>query len=280
TGGPWGAQGGGPPVEGTPDPHAGDPWGCLEERRDPYPPITPPPAGILYVVPIVDALRRDAQNPPEGLSISLCLAGDPNCKEPQQPAFGPVDGQPLAVFGVAVPFNFSGYMRLEADGYVTTEYVFGGPMIGGPDASQIDGHWIVPGLEIAPPRPDTMDDWFDADFAHGATREPGKGLLALRTIDCNGKRAAGVRVVSESSGIGFAYSSDGSGGFHTDSPPNDRLTPLTDKYGLAGFANLEPGNVRVQGQLESGVSYGNPAFRIRPDQVTVGELRPDYSYGR
>ena len=239
------------------------PWGCLAETPAPLDPLTPQPQAVVYVVPIVDFANPPTR--PDGLQIVVCQSNDGECTNPVPTMPMAVPNQPPAVVAIPLPYNFDGYLRLTATNYVTTEYYFGGPMIG-----SVDRQATVRGEAIPMLRQETMDGLF-GDVMQ--TRDRRTGVLAIRTIKCRGERAAGVELEMINQ-VGFGWTL-------ISNIPSGGDPPLpTDARGVAGFGNVPPGVIPVQGSMGE-LSFGRTAFRVRADQLTVGEVRKDVElYGR
>ena len=92
------------------------------------------------------------------------------------------DDELLYVQIIPIPYGLEGYLLLEAPDYVSTEYTFGGPMIGSRNREQ-----IIQGEAIPMLRAETMNTLF-GDVRQ--TCQLNTGVLAIRTIDCQGQRAA------------------------------------------------------------------------------------------
>jgi hypothetical protein len=111
----------------------------------------------------------------------------------------------------------------------------------------------------------------------GQALDPQRGILAARAVDCNGMRTAGVtlRLTGGNAQGSVPYT------IHNDlatfgTLSGDRpVSPIpTDSRGVAGFENLLPGVVTVEGVLDNQKSYGSVAIRIRANQLSEAELRP------
>jgi hypothetical protein len=236
-------------------------WDCLGTSPEPLEPLSPQPQVVTYAVPIVDF--ANPPTPPAGLVIQVCQSNDTNCASPVPHMEVQVDPMRPFIIGITIPYQLDGYLTLEAPGYVPTEYYFGGPMIG-----SLDRRPVVVGEAIPMLRQATMDTLFD-DVRE--TRAPGTGVLAIRTIDCRGIRAAGVQLepIDE---VGFQWTLLSNIPRNGDEP--------TDGRGVGGFGNVVPGVIAVQGKVGED-AFGRTALRVKPDQFTVGEIRWDADlYGR
>jgi hypothetical protein len=250
-----GGSGGG---DGAPPP---DPaWDCLEAPPPTLDPLTPQPEAVIYAVPIVDF--ANPPTPPPMLDVKVCQSNDRDCLSPIPVPITPDPMRPYIV-RIPVPYGLEGYLRLEAPGYVPTEYNFGGPMVGSRDRQP-----VVIGEAIPMLRTTTMDNLY-ADVSE--TRQPGTGVLAIRTIDCQGQRAAGV-LLDPINPVGFQWTL-------ISNLPRGGSEP-TDIRGVAGLGNVEPGVIAVQARMGE-TAYGRTAIRVKPDEFAVGEVRWDLdTYGR
>lgn len=52
----------------------------------------------------------------------------------------------------------------------------------------------------------------------------------------------------------------------------------TDARGVAGFANMTPRSVIVEGIAPDGTRYGRTAVPVKANTITQANLRPNYSY--
>jgi hypothetical protein len=241
-------------------------WDCLGE-----PPAVPPANAmrppITYVVPIVDFANPPTR--PEGLTITSCQGGDFDCEAPVPHMESPVPNQPPAVVAITLPYNFDGYLRLSATNYVTTEYYFGGPLLGALDG----GTTIQASAAIPMLRDTTMNGLFGL---LRRMRDTNSGVLAVRSIGCDGRPSKDVNVVMDQPTRGFGYTLINNAPVAADPPPS------TDQRGVSGYANVSPGGAAVQGYVgDTETAIGRGAFPVRANVVTVGEIRVDGGlYGR
>lgn len=243
-------EGGAPPTT--------DEWDCLDDT----PPAAPamPLPGVAYVVPVVDFANPPTPIP--GLKIKVCQTGDRDCAIPVKSSVTQPDPMRPFLYRVDLPYGFDGYLDLSAENYIGTEYYFGGIVVGGQD-----GQASITGEAIPPPTLVTADNLVK-DLAR-SVRDPDKGILAVRTIDCNGKRAAGVTVrLKENLDDALAYTL-------IRNLPVFAVPPRpTDSRGVAGFVNVRDGTVEVEGVLPDGRTYGSVPVRARANKLTVVEVRP------
>jgi hypothetical protein len=171
-----------------------------------------------------------------------------------------------------LPFNFSGAtLRLSAPGYAQLDYMFGGPLIGSPE-----GDMIVSGLAL-PMLTEQTRAAFYADLGSSSV-DPTRGMLAVRALNCRraiaplgglqGMRAAGVGIrATDPDAVSGAVPFRLSG---ANLPTPNELE--TDPTGVAGYANVQPRVVDIVAETPGGEIA--TAIRVRPDVITVAELRP------
>lgn len=253
-----GANGGGmgnpPPVELPPG------WACLDPENPlpPFQPPDPPPATINYFVPIADF---DTRRPVPGLTVKLCSSSacDPDIPIPE--VTQPNPAQP--VYLLQIPYGQAdSYLQVSAPDYATMDYYFGGPIIGSPNAMFLAN--AIPML-----RSETLDRLL-VDVRAPSPAPSGRGVLAIRTLDCAGQRAVGVEVEAgqemPEGTVPWALSDN-----NIASPD----TVTTDARGVAGFANVPAGAFTVQGiaPVGDGITYGRHTLRVKGGQITLGEVR-------
>ena len=267
-------------------------WACLNQPPGSLPVLSPVPKYIVYAVPIFD--YANPPTPVAELKIAACQVSDTICPvanevgQVQLPVAYPttIGGVPVTVplYQIVMPYGVNAYLRLSAPGYVTGEYLFGGPLVSldGKTTPLPDGSMaaVLSGLPITP-----LAEADANSFANsiGVTRDPQAAIIAMRTVDCNGELAAGCSLSlspSDSPSI-LPFATDGSRPLSTN-PPKP-----TDATGYAGFANipLKPGlknfNVTVQGKNSVGTVFSVATLEIRPGFLTAGQIRPSLGlYGR
>jgi hypothetical protein len=235
----------------------------------------PDPAipGFGFLIPVVDF--ANPPTPVMGLTIQVCQINDFNCNNPVPPELVQVrqpDPTRLYINLLNLPYGFDGYLRMNAPGYIQNEYYFLGPIVGDPDGETILAD------AIGMPRLTTVETFFES-FGGGVQRDPTKGLIAMRIFDCGElqrRRAAGVRLemlADSSTALGFTILN---GQLASASTP-----PLeTDARGVAGFANVTPAVVALEGVLSGNRRFGYAAVTVRANQLTQADLRPNYFFGR
>jgi hypothetical protein len=212
------------------------------------------------------------------LTIEVCFISDANCESPLPVVASKVDGAPSSVVQIRLPYGFEAYLRLDAPGYVRTQYYFGGPLLGSED-----GSIVVLGEPISMHKSEDLASILEAlDVESGADR----GILMARTIDCAGALSDGVRLeLLNTTGTPWAMLN----GVMFSAPD---LDVTTDVSGVAGFFDVPIGGVVVEASVRANctsdsdcsvpawVTFGRTATLIRPNVISQLEVRPDYSYGR
>ena len=280
----------------TAEPEPDPAWSCLGEPNKPLPSFADAtgaaPPFAVFAVPIFDFTVPLARIP--SLKVQACLVGDADCKMEVGMVFGPMDTKIPAgtggnlvvapVYSIGMQYDTNAYIRMTAPGYLQTEYFLGGPLIGAPDGATQNGAPIVNAeLPLVKGYPLTPIKAVDADnlatYA-GIVRDPDTAIIGIRTVDCSGRPASGVKLQLELPGPGDALAfSYLSGQVSTD--PNRS----TDEKGLAGFANVPLStpfvNAIVEGIAPNGMHYGTINITIRKGGFTGAEVRPDTGqYGR
>jgi hypothetical protein len=152
------------------------------------------------------------------------------------------------------------------------QYVFGGPMKGPPE-----GGYVVRGLTIPLLKSSTRDTIYN-DLGLPGSADPTRGVLAVRTLDCTrnatgpqGQRAPGVSLRAKpkqpEGSVAWTLS------FSNRATPNKLET---DARGVAGFVNVLPGTIDVEGVSPvgaHGTSYGATSLPVRAGVITLAEVR-------
>lgn len=253
-------------------------WDCVGAPLPQY--DLPELPGVAYIVPIVDFANPGM--PPPGLKIDVCLITDLNCGQPITSVLPPITtvdegGLVHQIRLPTSPVPFQGFLRLTATDYMQTEYYFGGPMIGDPLNPEMPQ--VIIGEPISMPRLAFIDTFFARLSPN--PRDTNSGILALRVLNCDRQRSADVVLdLTNASAAPFTLINN----LPANDSDNPELPLPTDRGGVAGFANIRAMNggftAIVEGELPDGRRFGNNAWTIRPNQLTLAELRTDYGYGR
>ncbi len=256
----------------------GDPprtaWSCL---TDPYVSDIERPPGLGFAMVVVDFNNPMGAMAIPGLKIKVCQILDFPCVEPLPiPVMSEIPGRPPPLIaGGPFPYGFEGYLNFDAPGYLPTEYYFSGEL--GFNLDPWDGTPpTVVSEPISLPRELRINEFFQQLTGNPANRNTNSGIIALRTFNCLGQRAAGVSLELQTDTTGTEIPWVFAGGLPA-------AGTVTDKQGVAGFANmsLEMGNViRVRGVTPNGTRYGDVAINVRPNTLTFAEVRPLGPYAR
>jgi hypothetical protein len=248
-----------------------DAWDCVggPTEASPYEPTET----LTYSVEVVD---WNSGETPQDLLVLACDLLDGGCMAPRSATpmqALPRDGNKIQI-PLPGPAPFNGFLKFvpasdpstwTANSYIPLSYYFGGPVFDGVDAKIIR---LLRGVSVAQL----------AQARQGA--EGGQldimrnGLIVVRTLDCNGERAQGVRVQLADGISGVPFSIVGGLPIISDPPQ------LTDPGALAGFANVSaPQNVVIEGFVDHDgdgtfTNYGRGGFTMIPYQITFGDIRP------
>ncbi len=214
----------------------------------------PPQAGneeperVTLSIIIVDTTT---DSPPPDLQVNACQLIDVSCESPVTPE--PVaPGQDGSVT-LDLPYAFNGFLEMTSEQTVPAMYFV-------PQALEQDT--VVPPLGLISPRA------LEAlATGNGVTLDTeGRGLVLLRTYDCEGNAAAGIELESDRAGEVFM--------FVEGLPIVGAAQTRAD--GLGGFINVPPGLVRVEGTHAASASpVGSASLVVRGQWMTYGDLRPD-----
>jgi hypothetical protein len=263
-----------------------DDWGCLSTG------ITMPQmprARITYQVGIVDFDSQPvAPTPVPQLNVEVCsnvtcdtvlpacdtTSGDPM---PTQQCAIVAQGPLPFVYLINLPWGLdAGGLKMTAPGYVQMHYLFGGPMFGTPEGSQ-----VVVGLTIPLLRQEVRQRVYRQVRLNEV--DPARGSIAVRTLTCarlpdplpamapppQGQRARGILVTPEQELPEPAVSWSLSNG---NQFTNDVL--LTDARGVAGVLNVIPQSIKLNAILPNGEEYSSTTLPVVADVITLAELRP------
>lgn len=221
------------------------------------------PGRVQYTVPVVDFdTQLTAPIPVPGVTVQVCTNATcipelPLCDGEVGNCWREFPGPSPAVRVFDFPFGLNNaVMRFAAPGYIPTDYVLGGPMIGSPE-----GDLALRGVGIVLVKQETYTALHDQV---GAAPDPSRGTLGIRVLDCALQRSAGQTLEAWNANLdgatGFSLSS---GNLVTDS----RMT--TDQRGVVGFFNLPTQTLDVWVP-----AWSNPVtYNIRPGTLTLAELR-------
>ena len=272
----------------VPGPDGGDdgpdptttPWGCLTVPR--VPPAAPP--AVVFAMAVVDFNNPTDQAAIPELNVAVCQAMDFTCENPLNRPGSPVQVQmdipdrPAPLFAVGLPTAIPLYLRMTAPGFLQTEYYFLNELVlnlEGPGTAEMPP--TVLGDTTTLPRDSKFDEFFQQVAGSSTARDPMAGIVALRTFDCQGNRAAGVTldILSATDGNEFSWV------FSTGYPVRGTVT---NRDGVAGFANLKPtlgATIEIDGIAPDGTTrFGRVTLNVRPSGLSFAEVRPIGAYKR
>jgi hypothetical protein len=233
-------------------------WRCLDPigaapPQQPATPLTAPPTFTAYV--------PDYSRPQQivtGLTAIACLITDPICANPV--GEGMANPRDAMTAGVKIPLfpAFEGFIRLQAEGYITQDYYINGPINGNIQLTQALSMVSLPSAAAFITR-------IGGDPAFAIQQ----GILAAQVFDCDNDEAANVTLVlsdPQQQQVARPFAQQ------------DRL-PIanrpTDDEGIAGFINLPPVAISVEAEV-NGRRFGSRGFDIKPGVLTSGTIRPSY----
>jgi hypothetical protein len=222
-------------------------WGCLEPGAEP--PVIPVSAQsvaqVIYSVQVVDL--STGQIYPDA-RMRACGITDINCENPVTDWLT-VDSQGW----VHLPLfrDFVGFFEVMSPEIVPYIFYVKEPLT----RSIVEYPLAVISLASLGPLLQLV----------GVQPQPGTGIVVLRTFDCTGKTATGVRLSSESGGTTWYF---------VDGLPSTMVS-ASSSDGLGGLVNVEPGLAVVDVDAPTGVSIGGPqSLVVRANWMSVVFLRP------
>jgi hypothetical protein len=226
-----------------PDAAPADPsWACLDE---------PPSGAAARVVPTVeltlvvtDVVMRAV---PAGLQGRACAKADVLCETPLTPSVGVGDDGGLRL---SVPQRFDGFVELTSPSTVSTLFFLDRELM----RDSTEALTVVTTVALG------------ALAAQGnVVLDRTLGHMLVRTFDCVGAPAAGVRLLSQAGGTPFAF---------VDGLPNiGRDVTTTD--GVGGFVNVPLGYAVVEGhRVDGDRPLGAANVVVRQGWFTYGDVEP------
>lgn len=222
------------------------------------------PGRVQYTVPVVDFdTQLTAPIPVSGATLRVCLNATcevelPLCNGDVGSCYRESPGPNPAIRVLDFPFGLTNVtLRWSAPGYVPTDYVMGGPLIG-----SASGDLALRGVGIVLVSEAT---YASMHAQVGAVPDPARGTLALRVLGCDLNRLAGAPLETFNANI------NGSTGFSLST--GNLLTDArieTDARGVVGFLNLLPQTLDV---FIPAWDQQPTTFNVRPGTLTLGEMR-------
>jgi hypothetical protein len=217
-------------------------WGCLGKPAAPRAVALRPTVG--FSLGLNDPVR---QGTPPDASMRACNRFDIDCTAPVQgPATPAADG----LMHLELPQGFAGFLEITSPAIIPALYFFSQPL-----QTDRQEEFIVVSFDTAV-----------ALAASGAVAiDPELGLIAVRTMDCQGVLGGGVEFSNQTGGVPFAF---------IDGLPAIGYT-VSNREGLGGFVNVPPGLVILEGQeVSSGQVTGTVSVVVRKGWFSYGDLNP------
>jgi hypothetical protein len=218
-------------------------WACLG---------MPAPASAVALRPQV-AFSLGLNDPatgaaPADASVRACTRFDIDCGNPVQ---GPTPLADDGLFHLMLPRDFNGFLEITSAAIIPELYYFNPAL-----RSDRQDEFIILSLATAQ----------GLAASGNIVIDPELGMVAVRTMDCQGQLSAGVQFSNDvGGGIPFAF---------IDGLPVPGYE-VTNEEGLGGFANVRTGTVVVQGQeTGSGQISGTSSIVVRKGWLTIGDLNP------
>ena len=204
-----------------------------------------PPERVIHRMFIGDTTTTTA---PDSLRVVACALIDVNCENPVTPPVGPDDERAITL---ELPYDFDGFFEITSDETVPALYFL-------PQGIREDTFASPLGL-ISPSALDALA------ALNGITLDMNKGLLLVRTYDCDDQPAAGVSLESNREGEIFMFV----GGLPIIGAEETRAD------GIGGYINVPRGLVRIEGtHVASGRAAGAASLVVREQWMTYGDLHP------
>jgi hypothetical protein len=249
------------------------PWGCLNTTPEPSDPNQQVDVQIVFY----DAFQPytlggstdggtdlDLVNyaPQTGVTVLACDALDPDCQSPVAP---PATSDDAGVASLVVPGGFTGFYRLDLDGYVPTYLYAGARLLAGqPKVS-------FPAAMTSEAEYSALQAAFSTSV--NADQDAGPGVVTVTQFDCLDKHAPGVAFTSSPAPAQTLYLA--SGGIPS---PGTMQTQAGEGAGV--LLNVPSGGANITATL-LGAPDAGPAqvvstanVVVHPGTFTVVYLRP------
>jgi hypothetical protein len=222
-------------------------WACLSSTEEPaiVPVFSQTAARVVYSIQVVDLstgqLYPDAR-------VRACGVADINCENPVTDTL-PVDAEGW----VDMPLfrDFIGFLEITSAEAVPYLFYLTEPIT----QSTVEFPLGLISLASLGPLVQLI----------GVPPEAGTGVLAVRSFDCAGNPAPGVRLSSDNDGVRWYF---------VDGLPT-RTGSETAADGLSGLVNVEPGLAVVDLEAPNGSSIRGPqSLVVRPNWLSAAYVRP------
>jgi len=223
-------------------------WSCLARNDELR--ATPVFSGaaprVVYSIQVIDLSSGDIY--PDA-RVRACGLTDVNCEAPVSDTL-PVDSQGW----VDIPLfrDFVGYLEITSPQIVPSMFYLTQPVL-----PQAPTEFPLTMVSLASIGPLTQ--------LVGVDLEPGTGIFATRSFDCEGNTASGVTLVSEADGVPWYF---------VDGLPSS-MASATTADGIAGLVNVPPGLVLFETLAPDGSSVaGRQSLVVRPNWLSTAFMRP------
>lgn len=273
------------------DPRLLAPWRCLDE---PLQPAAPESATAVVRIQACDWVTTNCSQPVTGVTAALCDKKDVTCASPIRADIHDLDGE--FVFEV----NTGGIMGSGFDGYLTVstptakctdEMIFGpkaqalcsaAPGCDPNSGNACDIPIFTPSLlflnppvraDLAEPIPLPLIPTAAVQPLHeaiGRPFDPTTGYIFVTTLDCDGKRAAGVR-------LSLNRDQDRATLLYVESGVISAAMQ-TDESGVGGYIHVPAGFVEVSGSVFAPDQVlrrvGEVGLQVKPFTISYAMLAP------
>jgi hypothetical protein len=222
-------------------------WACLSSTEEPVvrPVYSQTVARVVYSIQVVDLstgqIYPDAQ-------VRACGVADINCENPVTETLT-VDSEGW----VDMPLfrDFSGFLEVTSSKAVPYLFYLTEPLA----QSTVEFPLAVISLASLAPLVQLI----------GVPAEAGTGVIAVRSFDCAGNPASGVRLSTDNAGVRWYF---------VDGLPTG-TSSATAGDGLSGLVNVPPGLAVVDFQAPGGVSIRGPqSLVVRANWLSAAYVRP------
>lgn len=222
-------------------------WGCLSSSTEPalLPVFSEAVDRVVYSIQIVDL--STGQIYPDA-RVRACGVADINCENPVTDTLA-VDAEGW----VDLPLfrDFTGFLEVTSSEAVPYLFYLNEPL----GQSTVEYPLAVISLASLGPLVQLL----------GVNYQPGTGVIAVRSFDCQGDTASGVSLSTENDGVTWYFA---------DGLPSS-ADMATGGDGLSGLVNVPPGLAVVDVKAPNGVSIGGrQSVVVRPNWLSAVYVKP------